>query len=247
MLLFLAWIPCCLYPILNILLLLSFPKCLTVSFLSWIPSCLYPILNTFLFLPCPKYLAANIPISNTFLLLTYPEDVAASILPWIDCRFYPILKTLLLLTYPEYLTASIISLLLLSLLDASINSYCHADTPLVYYHIVKRMQPANCIHSWTVRQKTRGLAGPTRRLTWLAGGEWPSRVWFCTWWTVHAACPDGPHHLPRPGADLLLNVHKTPSWAVSRKEGKAWYSGRPMPSLWLLLWLYSHSNHTKIV
>jgi hypothetical protein len=28
----------------------------------------------------------------------------------------------------------------------------------------------------------------------------------------------------------ILNNH--PSWATSRKEGMAWYSGRPMPSLW---------------
>ncbi len=29
---------------------------------------------------------------------------------------------------------------------------------------------------------------------------------------------------------LLLNVHKTPSWAVSRKAGMAWYSSRPRVS-----------------
>jgi hypothetical protein len=34
--------------------------------------------------------------------------------------------------------------------------------------------------------------------------------------------------MPRSGADLLLNVHKTPS----RKEGMAWFSSRPLPSLW---------------
>jgi hypothetical protein len=50
-------------------------------------------------------------------------------------------------------------------------------------------------------------------------------VFFFTWLTVHAACPDGPNHFPWSGADLLLNVHKkTPSWATSRKEGMAWYS-----------------------
>jgi hypothetical protein len=50
----------------------------------------------------------------------------------------------------------------------------------------------------------------------------------------HAACPDGPHHhLPRSGADVLLNVQKTPPWATSRKEGMAWYSSRPMSSLWV--------------
>ncbi len=59
-------------------------------------------------------------------------------------------------------------------------------------------------------------------------------VWFCTWWTIHAACPDGPPHLPRSGADLLLNVHKSPSWATSHKEGIVCYScySRPMPFLW---------------
>ncbi len=43
-------------------------------------------------------------------------------------------------------------------------------------------------------------------------------------WTVHAACPDGPHHLPQSGADQFLNVHKTPSRVTTRKEGMAWYS-----------------------
>ncbi len=85
-------------------------------------------------------------------------------------------------------------------------------------------------------------AGPTRRPAWRAGGEGPSRVWFCTWWTVHSACPDRPHHLPLSRADLLLNVHETPSWATTRKEGMAWYSSRPMPSLWYLsLYIYVHS------
>jgi hypothetical protein len=50
---------------------------------------------------------------------------------------------------------------------------------------------------------------------------------------------DGPCHLPwrteplapRSGADLLLDVLKTPSRATWRKEGMAWYSSRPMPSL----------------
>ncbi len=44
--------------------------------------------------------------------------------------------------------------------------------------------------------------------------------------------PGRPHHLPRTGAVLLLNVHKTPSWATSRKEGMAWYSSKTMPSFW---------------
>ncbi len=46
---------------------------------------------------------------------------------------------------------------------------------------------------------------------------------------------DGQHHLSRSGADFLQHVHKTPSWDTSRKEGIAWYSSRPMPSLRLCL------------
>ncbi len=32
----------------------------------------------------------------------------------------------------------------------------------------------------------------------------------------------------------ILIVHNHPSWATSRKVGMAWYSRRPMPSLWFL-------------
>jgi hypothetical protein len=39
----------------------------------------------------------------------------------------------------------------------------------------------------------------------------PAMCDFVRDWAVHASCPDGPHYLPRTGADLLLNVHKTPS------------------------------------
>ncbi len=57
--------------------------------------------------------------------------------------------------------------------------------------------------------------------------------------------PPAPHHLPWSGFDRLLNVPKTPSWATSRKEGMAWYSSRPMTSLWLSL--YSNQwNSAKI-
>ncbi len=40
--------------------------------------------------------------------------------------------------------------------------------------------------------------------------------------------PVGPHDWPRSGADLLLNVRKTPSGERSRNEGMAWYSSRPL-------------------
>ncbi len=32
---------------------------------------------------------------------------------------------------------------------------------------------------------------------------------------------------------FIVNVHNHPSWATTCKEGMAWYSIRPMPSLWL--------------
>ncbi len=40
-------------------------------------------------------------------------------------------------------------------------------------------------------------------------------------------------HTTCPGLELiyLLNLHKTPSWPTTHKEGMAWYSSRPMPSL----------------
>jgi hypothetical protein len=46
------------------------------------------------------------------------------------------------------------------------------------------------------------------------------------WWTVYAACTDGPHPFLRSGVDLLLNVHKIPSWATSRKKDMARYLSR---------------------
>ncbi len=49
------------------------------------------------------------------------------------------------------------------------------------------------------------MAGPTRRPAWLAEESDPAGCGFKR--VVHAAYPDGPHHLPQSGADLLLNVH----------------------------------------
>ncbi len=101
----------------------------------------------------------------------------------------------------------------------------------------------------TIRPK-KMLEGWPNTADWLAGGEWPSRVWFCMWWTVHVAWTDGPHHLPRSGGDLLLNVHKTPSWATSGKEGMAWYSCcRLMLSLsiWVTAPMSYNTVHTRTI
>jgi hypothetical protein len=98
-----------------------------------------------------------------------------------------------------------------------------------------------CI-STPMRLKARGLAqhggrlaGPIRRPAWLSGGEWPSRVWFCTWWTVHAAFPDRPHHLPWSGVDLQCITECTQNTVMSYvTQGRhVWHSSRPMPSLWV--------------
>ncbi len=49
------------------------------------------------------------------------------------------------------------------------------------------------------------------------------------WWNFQPCC-------------YIVNVHNHPSWAKSRKEGMAWYSSRPMPSLcWGFLYMYYFS------
>jgi hypothetical protein len=79
------------------------------------------------------------------------------------------------------------------------------------------LRALSCHQQWGRRLES----WPNTAARLAVGGEWPSNVLFCTWWMVHAACHDGPHHLPRSGADILLNLHKTPSWVTSRKEGLA--------------------------
>ncbi len=90
----------------------------------------------------------------------------------------------------------------------------------------------------SMRLKARGLAQHGGPPGCMAEGEWPSRVWFFTWLTVHAACPLGPQHLPWfwGGSTVLLNAHKTSSLATSHKEDKVRYSSWPVPfrAVWLL-------------
>ncbi len=78
------------------------------------------------------------------------------------------------------------------------------------------------------------LAG-WRRVTWQVG--------FCTWTTGHTLCLSRTVQVALTGADQLQgydgissccsieNVHH-PSWAASRKVVMAWYSSRPLRSLW---------------
>ncbi len=83
-------------------------------------------------------------------------------------------------------------------------AWCLLTVLLVNYFLVGTLAQVcvKCGAGWP--NEAEGYrAGPTRRPAWLAGGEWHSRVWFCTWWMVHAACPDGPYHLPRSGAAQL--------------------------------------------
>ncbi len=74
------------------------------------------------------------------------------------------------------------------------------------------------------------MNGPIRRPAWLAGGEDPARCCFVRdGWSMPPALMD---HTTCPGlGHLLLNVHKTPFWAMSRKESLAWYSSWPLPFL----------------
>ncbi len=93
----------------------------------------------------------------------------------------------------------------------------------------------------TMMSKARWLAQHGGRL---AGWRRVTRqVWFCMWWTGHTAWLFRTVQVALPGAAQLrtvgissccytVNVHNHPSWATSRKEGMAWYSIRPMPSLW---------------
>ncbi len=73
------------------------------------------------------------------------------------------------------------------------------------------------------------------------------QVWFYPWWTGRTACLfrtvpvdlTGHAQLRADGISsccYIVNVHNHPSWATSHKEGMAWYSSRPMPSLCLWLW-----------
>ncbi len=70
------------------------------------------------------------------------------------------------------------------------------------------------------------------------------QMWFCMWWTGRTAylfrtvlvALTGAAKLRAQGISsccYIVNVHNHPSWAMSRKEGMAWYSSRPMPSLYL--------------
>ncbi len=90
---------------------------------------------------------------------------------------------------------------------------------------------SSCSVGLAMRSKARGLAEHDGPPGWLEesdpagcdfvrdGRSMPPSL------TDHTACLGL-------GADLLLNVHKTTSCAMSHKEGMTWYSSRPMPSLW---------------
>jgi hypothetical protein len=78
---------------------------------------------------------------------------------------------------------------------------------------VQNMQYASFTRFTEIRpNETEGYrAGPTRRPALLAG---PAGCDFVRDGRSMPPARDGPHHLPRSGADLLLNVHKTPSLAI---------------------------------
>jgi hypothetical protein len=98
-----------------------------------------------------------------------------------------------------------------------------------------------CVYSWRLLPNVAegSRAGLTRRPA-LAGWRRVTQH-GCGFVRDRRSMPpalhDGPQHLPRSGADLLINVHKTQSCATSQKEGMAWYSSRPMPHLCFCLLL----------
>jgi hypothetical protein len=93
-----------------------------------------------------------------------------------------------------------------------------------------------------MRPKARGLAHHGDPPGWLEESD-PAGV-ICTWWTGCTAClflyRTGCPDRSCPAASwwnssccYVVNVHNNPPWATSRKDGIAWYSSIPMPSLWL--------------
>jgi hypothetical protein len=90
----------------------------------------------------------------------------------------------------------------------------------------------------------RKLEGWFNTAARLAGWRRVTRqVWSCLWWAGRTVClfrtvlvaltwaaqlrADGIY-----SCCYVVNVHNHPSWAMSHKEGMAWYSSRSMPSLW---------------
>ncbi len=76
---------------------------------------------------------------------------------------------------------------------------------------------------WAMRLKARWLAQHGGPPGWLEESD-PAGCDFARdgrymlpALTDHTTCPGS-------GADLLPNVHKTPPWSTSRKEGMAWYT-----------------------
>ncbi len=73
-------------------------------------------------------------------------------------------------------------------------------------------------------RRLEGWSNTARLAMWIVEESDPVR--FCSWWTVHAACPDDPYRMPLsraaqlrasgdPSCCLLVYVHKTPTWLKS--------------------------------
>ncbi len=79
--------------------------------------------------------------------------------------------------------------------------------------------------------ESKAIEGWPNMAVRLADWRRVTRVWFCMWLTAHATCPDGQHHLPRSGTNLLLNVHKTPPRHKLRYARKVWSATQVEPCL----------------
>ncbi len=92
-------------------------------------------------------------------------------------------------------------------------------------------------------QWVQRLEGRPNTAARLAGWKRVIRqVCCCTWWTGRTTCLFCTAQVALTKAAqlradcmssccYLLKVHNHPPWATPRKEGMAWYSSRPMPSL----------------
>ncbi len=75
-----------------------------------------------------------------------------------------------------------------------------------------------------MRPKARGLVQRGGPPCWLEEIEWSSRVRFCMWRTVHAACTDGPHNFSRSGAE-------EDSWMYIKQHHELRHSRNAWPSI----------------
>ncbi len=156
-----------------------------------------------------------------------------------------------------------------SIIHRSVSTQTHSSLSLIFSHVILLFTIFNtcCVGGcwdWTkdrCDQWGRRIEGWPNTVVRLTGWRRVTRqVWFYTWWTGRPSCLFSTVPVALIGAAQLrvegissccyiLNIHNHPSWARSRKAGMAWYSSRPMTSLWHpeLLTIRIHLIHVSTV